>query len=192
MSRIGLIRHGSTEWNLLGRAQGHSDIPLNEKGLDQAGRLAARLAQEKWDLVVSSDLQRAQQTAHAVAEALGIPEVILDPRLREMHGGQIEGTTEEERIAKWGENWRDQELGIEQPEALIERGTACMEDYITQYPDHAILFVSHGAILGHCIRTLIPDEDTRAKLENTSLTILERNQAGWHCERYNCALHLTD
>jgi broad specificity phosphatase PhoE len=53
---IGLIRHGETDWNNLGKAQGISDIPLNEEGVKQAIALANRLSKETWDLVISSNL----------------------------------------------------------------------------------------------------------------------------------------
>ena len=60
MTTIGLIRHGITEWNVLGKSQGISDIPLNEIGKQQAVALANRLSIEgKWDIIVTSDLPRA-------------------------------------------------------------------------------------------------------------------------------------
>ncbi|MGE6575021.1 histidine phosphatase family protein [Paenibacillus xylanexedens] len=52
---IGLIRHGVTEWNTLSKAQGISDIPLNEEGIEQATALAKRLSSEEWDVIFSSN-----------------------------------------------------------------------------------------------------------------------------------------
>mgnify|MGYP001497765073 CR=1 FL=1 len=73
--RIGWIRHGITEWNTLGKIQGTTDIPLSPEGVRQARRLADRLAGDEvyWQGVVSSDLQRAAQTAKIVAHRLEIP-----------------------------------------------------------------------------------------------------------------------
>lgn len=66
MTTVGLIRHGITEWNLLGKAQGISDIPLNETGREQADKLGERLAgEEPWDLIIASDLCRATETAES-------------------------------------------------------------------------------------------------------------------------------
>src|SRR5690625_4056591 len=120
-SKIGLIRHGETDWNKAKRSQGHSDIPLNHAGKQQAHRVGERLTNETWDLIYSSDLQRAQQTAEIIQQYTNLPHYI-DPRLRERHGGKIEGTTETERIKKWGEAWQTLDLGIETDEQINERG----------------------------------------------------------------------
>lgn len=90
MSELLIIRHAETDWNRQMRFQGHSDIPLNECGLAQARRLAARLADESIDLVVTSDLQRARQTAEPLLSARGLP-VRADAAWREQAFGLIEG-----------------------------------------------------------------------------------------------------
>lgn len=72
MTRIGLIRHGSTAWNKEGRIQGHTDNPLDEEGLQQAEAIAERLSGEHWDYIYSSDLLRARQTAEVIAAKLGL------------------------------------------------------------------------------------------------------------------------
>ncbi|HSJ36997.1 MAG TPA: histidine phosphatase family protein, partial [Planococcus sp. (in: firmicutes)] len=98
MTTIGIVRHGITEWNLLGIAQGSSNIPLNKTGKEQAIALSERLAvEEEWDLIIASDLERAKETAEIIGAKLGLPISHVDTRLREMNGGEIEGTTEEER-----------------------------------------------------------------------------------------------
>lgn len=91
--QIWWIRHGESTWNRENRWQGHSDIPLSQTGQEQAQRLARALQQQRFDLVFSSDLQRARQTAEI---ALPGVEVVTDPRLREVHFGHFEGLTREE------------------------------------------------------------------------------------------------
>ena len=117
MTTVGFVRHGITEWNVEGRAQGQTDIPLNEDGRKQAAALADRLlSKEGWDVIASSDLKRARETAEIIARRLHIGEIVFDERLREIHCGLIEGLTVEERVAKWGEDWRGQALEMDKSE----------------------------------------------------------------------------
>lgn len=95
--RLYLTRHGQTEWNVEGRVQGRSDVPLTEEGLRQARELAARLAQtqdgpDHVDLVVSSPLSRARVTAEVVCEALCVP-LEVAPELTEQSFGAFEGVS---------------------------------------------------------------------------------------------------
>ena len=85
-----LIRHGETPWNAERRLQGHIDIALNDTGLQQAAALGQALAGEPLAAVLSSDLQRARQTAQAVASLHDLP-VQADPLLRERCYGAFEG-----------------------------------------------------------------------------------------------------
>jgi len=90
VTTILLIRHGETAWNAVRRLQGHIDIALNDEGLRQADALAHALAGERIDAIVASDLQRALQTAQAVAGHHGVP-VVQDAQLRERCYGVFEG-----------------------------------------------------------------------------------------------------
>ncbi|WP_342553957.1 histidine phosphatase family protein [Paenibacillus sp. FSL R7-0652] len=190
MTHIALIRHGSTAWNKEKRSQGQTDNPLDQEGREQAALLAVRLAEESWDAIYASDLERASETARIIGERLHIQEIHLDPRLREMSGGQVEGTTEEERIAKWGADWSSLDLGKELPEAGAARGIAVLEDIIRQHPDGRVIVVSHGAVLRNTLRTLVPELDIRVKLGNTSITRMIHQDQVWQCELYNCSTHL--
>lgn len=88
--RLYLIRHAQTEWNLSERAQGHTDIPLDETGRTQAARLGAAFRTGQVANVFSSDLERSAECARAVAQATGA-RLVLDPRLRERSMGEWEG-----------------------------------------------------------------------------------------------------
>jgi alpha-ribazole phosphatase len=85
-TRILLARHGETEWNRIGRWQGHADPPLNEAGRLQAVELAERLARDGITVIYASDLRRASETAQVIGERLGL-EVHEDPALREIDVG---------------------------------------------------------------------------------------------------------
>ena len=103
MTTIGLIRHGITEWNKLGKAQGISDIPLNELGRKQAFYIGDRLLKEgKWDMIISSDLLRAIETAQIIGSKINLSVCHFDKRIREIDCGEIEGTTEKDPTEKMG------------------------------------------------------------------------------------------
>lgn len=191
MTQIGLIRHGITSWNIEKRAQGQTDIPLNETGRRQAVALAKRLKDEEWDIIYSSDLSRARVTAEIVADSLGLI-VKTDERLREMNCGEIEGTTIEERISRWGSNWELMPLGIETEESIVKRGISFVTYINDKYKDKRVLVVSHGALVGLTLKRLIPHVDTEEHLHNTSITILRYLNTKWDCELYNCAKHIIE
>lgn len=191
MTIIGIVRHGITEWNLKHIAQGSADVPLNDTGRVQATAIAERLsAEEPWDMIVSSDLARAKETAEIISEKLALPISFFDTRLREMSGGQIEGTTEEQRLEKWGADWRQLDLGMETKEAVAKRGVEFIEDISAKFAGKRILMVSHGALIGSTLKEILPERFKKTNLENTSLTILEYRDSKWDCSLYNCVKHL--
>ncbi|MEK5037530.1 histidine phosphatase family protein [Sporosarcina sp. FSL K6-3457] len=190
MTTIGFVRHGVTAWNKEGRAQGSSDIPLDEEGIAMAEHVAKRFAEEQWDVIYTSPLVRAKKTAEIIA--VGKPGVSLleDNRLREFGGGQIEGTTEVERLAKWGQSWRELELGIELDDEIISRGMAFIEDMKAAHAGQRVLVVSHGGFIKRLIGALVPDEDLGEKVDNTSLTVVELGDDENLCRLFNCTKHL--
>ena len=146
-----LIRHGETDWNLEGRYQGHSDVPLNERGRTQSFELAKTLRKEQPVLIYSSDLMRAVESAEILGRNLGI-RVIQDPRLREIHLGSWEGMLFEEIQAKDSDllKLRKQDPrtvsapGGETVENVRVRVTACVSEILERHPDQTIAVVSHG------------------------------------------------
>ncbi|QKY71073.1 histidine phosphatase family protein [Lentibacillus sp. CBA3610] len=189
MTTIGFVRHGITRWNKEGRAQGSSDIPLDEEGLKQAGMLAERLGVGEWDIVYSSDLLRAKQTAEILNGKLGT-KLHLDSRLRERSGGLIERTTEEERVQKWGPNWRELDMKLESHDSIISRGITFINEISEKHMDQNVLIVSHGAFIKHLLKVLLPGSNKDESLNNTSLTSLVKCESGWNCDLYNCTDHL--
>lgn len=189
MTIIGLIRHGITDWNNEYRAQGLADIPLNAVGQRQAELLAQRLKNEDWDYIYSSDLSRALETAEIIGRIKNI-DVRIDERLREMNCGLIEGTTEQDRVNKWGYGWSKLDLGMESNDDIISRGVECFMDLSERHPDKKVLVVSHGALIGLSLKKLIPHYDTSEHLHNTSVTILNKAEPRWDCKLYNCITHL--
>lgn len=187
---LGLVRHGKTDWNSKGIIQGQTDIPLNEDGIAQAKLLAARLFEEEpiWSAVISSDLKRAVQTADVIADRLNIPLLEPDPRFRERYFGEIEGTTEAERVQRWGSDWREQSVGMESDKVLRARGMEAIEA-LRREKDRNVLIVSHGSFIAQMLKELCASlNDT--KLGNLSYSILERREDNWHPLLHNCMKHL--
>ena len=172
--------------------QGSTDIPLDEEGRIQAQKLGLRLSDEHWDLIYTSHLSRAHQTGQIIAAQLGIPTVIQDDRLREVSGGLTEGTSEAERIVKWGPDWRQLELGMETELAVQNRGLAFVEELLEDHSGKHILLVSHGSFIRHMLRKLAPSLTITEHLKNTSVTRFTIKDELWDCELYNCTKHLNE
>ena len=148
MTTLLLVRHGETDWNRDGRWQGHSDTHLNDLGREQARRLAGELRDV--DIVYSSDLARAKETAEILAGELGLP-VRFDARLRERSFGAWEGMTAAEIEAAFAEahgRWLAGEgAGADDAEAFDAFGarvTSFLGDVLERHPDETVLVVAHG------------------------------------------------
>lgn len=143
-----LVRHGETDWNREGRWQGHSDTHLNDSGREQAARLAAEL--DGIDVVYSSDLARARETADILAAPLEHP-VHLDARLRERSFGSWEGKTASEIEAEFpGEHARwlaGEGPGAQDAEPFADfeaRVQGFVEEVLRHHSDETVLVVAHG------------------------------------------------
>lgn len=192
MITVGLIRHGTTEWNIAGRMQGKMDTELAEIGVKQAERLANRLKLESWYWLMASDLIRAKQTAQTISDVTGIPFLGVDARLRERHFGLLEGTTLEDRLTRFGESWREQDLGLESDEDLLQRWISFFEVLEQDHRGKRILLVSHGGYIAPVLEHIM-GESVVSHLNNTSITVLElSSEAVWNCHLLNCTIHLEE
>ena len=155
MLRLVLTRHGQTEWNLQHRYQGWGDSPLTEEGLEQARRLARRLADEPLDAVYASDCERAWRTAEIAVAGRGL-RVVQDPAWREIGYGAWEGHTPEEIEARWpGLYARRREdpdsvapPGGETRLQLQERLLGAVERLRRDHPSQRVLVVTHSGCVG--------------------------------------------
>lgn len=150
MTRLELVRHGQTDWNLAGRVQGSTDIPLNDTGRRQAHEAGRRLAGTPWDLIVSSPLIRALETARIIAGEIGGDDPLVVDALRERSFGDAEGLTGPELDAK---RQRGEAVhGREKRSAVVARARPALEQLALEHPDAAILVVSHGGVIGSLVR----------------------------------------
>lgn len=154
VTRLVVVRHGETDWNVAQRIQGHTDIPLNATGRRQAAQAASVLAGEGLAAVYSSDLARAHETASAIAQAAGLA-VVADAALRERAFGHFEGVPfreleqrHPEQVRRWRD--RDPDFGPAGGEVLRDfyaRAVAAALRIAARHPGEAIALVAHGGVL---------------------------------------------
>jgi broad specificity phosphatase PhoE len=155
-TRLILVRHGQTDWNLAGRFQGQADPPLNAVGRQQAEALAESLAAGSVAAIYSSDLQRAFDTADIVARRLGLT-VQVDPRLREVNQGLWEGMLLADILTRYPDEWAARErdpLRARPPgpggESIVDvaaRTWPAADDIARAHAAGPVLIVSHGLSL---------------------------------------------
>jgi glucosyl-3-phosphoglycerate phosphatase len=195
--RIVLWRHGQTEWNMEGRLQGQTDVPLDKVGREQA-QTAARLLQ--WlqpSVIVSSDLSRAVDTARALATLVGL-EVTLDKGLRETFVGTWQGLTDAEikvrfpeEYAAWREDHAHQRRGGGEIESEVAaRAVAAIERALETVPNRGTLVVvTHGGTARVTIGRLLglPEQFSGALggLSNCSWSVLGEGHRGWRLLEHN-------
>lgn len=188
--RLVLWRHGQTLWNVEGRFQGQTDIPLDEVGERQAERAARLLAALQPSAIFSSDLARAAATAAPLARLTGLP-VIPDKELRERYGGLWEGLTDaeiRERYPVEHSQWRPP--GGETSAAVAERaGPAMARIADTLTPGSLAVVVSHGAALrlGAAWLLGLPEDLWGAvgPLANCAWSVLGRRRGKWRLIEHN-------
>ncbi len=154
MTDLLFIRHGETDWNREQRFQGQIDVPLNATGRAQAALLGARLAATPAELLFSSDLQRAQQTAAPLADAWGLPVQLL-PALREQSFGVLEGLNlptiqiqHAELWAQWLVHHADFALpGGESLRQFSARVLAAVQQLAQAHAGRSVAVVTHGGVL---------------------------------------------
>ena len=189
-STLLLIRHGQTDWNIDDRAQGHTNNPLNEKGITQAKNLAEKIESCHSDItaIYSSDLDRAFLTAQITAEKLHLS-VEKRPQLRERDNGAAEGLTLKEEYILYGESekildqlyphHRQRWSHTSIPEAetyneLLQRGKKALIEIAKKHPDEKIEIFAHGEILGIFITDLLGKEKLM-HVPNCSITQITFN-----------------
>lgn len=202
-TRILAIRHGETAWNVDTRIQGHLDIALNETGLRQAQRLARALAaRDPIAAIYSSDLQRAHQTAQAIAEATGAP-LQTHVGLRERGFGVFEGKTYVEIESTWpqeSERWRlrHPDWAPQGGESLLqvrERVLHTLHALASRHPGEQIVLVAHGGVMDQLYRAAT-GQDLQAprtwQLGNTAVNRLLWTPEGLSLVGWSDTSHLDD
>ena len=202
MTRFLLVRHGQTEWNAQGRFMGQLDIPLNATGHAQAVALAGRLKDEQVNLIYTSDLSRARDTANAIRSSLASHvDLRLDARLRENNFGNWQGLTYseiQERDPQSLALWEKDQLNNAPPNGetvreFHERVASFYHEVCEQPKDETVLVVAHGGSLQLLIihaLGLTPDRYWQFHLSNASLSDLRTYDMGAILNLLNGTSHL--
>ena len=202
MTRLIVVRHGQTLWNLERKYQGHSDIALTDKGIKQAEAVAARLAEEKIDAVYASDLSRAFKTAACIADKHGLTVQVV-PALREIKFGDWEGLTYEQISEQWpgllGKLWTTpdelQIPGGESFQQLKERAYTAIEKIVAAHPDQTVIVVAHGGTIGTILCAMLDihlNHVWSIRQDNTAVNIIEYYEGRPTITLLNCARHLEE
>jgi len=201
-TRFCLVRHGETDWNVQHRLQGHIDISLNSHGLAQAEKMAKALKhiQLEFDVLYTSDLQRAEQTANAI-ERLYEVKAIRNTALRERHLGALQGLITTEALAQEPELWRshvnrdlDQDLrGGESILQFAHRIQSALEELQQKHLGQTVLLVSHGGALDMMYRLTSGQGLETEKLvavPNASLNWISHDGYSWKVDSWADTSHL--
>ncbi len=183
-----IVRHGQTDWNLLGKTQGHGDSSLTKEGISQTNSLADFLENENIDMIFSSDLGRAIQTADIIGNKLGL-NINKTESLREMNFGLWEGLLIDEIKNNHKEiydTWRNAPHlanipGGETLDIIKDRVDRFINDINKKYDNKKILLVSHSITVRVMLLSFLnsPMENIyRIKQDNTALNIVEFRSYG--------------
>ena len=144
--KLYIARHGETPWNVENRVSGRTDVPLTEKGVEQARLLAHSAMGKGIQVILASPLLRARQTAQAVSEAIGVP-IELDERLIELDFGSFEGGPRSDPDFQYTRaQFPTRYPGGESAFQLAHRVYSCLEDVKRKYAGKTVLLVCHGGV----------------------------------------------
>lgn len=160
MTELILIRHGETDWNRELRFQGQVDVPLNAMGLEQARRLATRMAGEPVHQLYQSDLLRTRQTAEPLARQLALAG-LDEPGLREQSFGRVDGMRVDDIKADYPDAWAgwlafNEDYAMPEGETTRQFHARVMDSVrrlVAAHPRQTLLVVTHGGVLDMVWRT---------------------------------------
>jgi uncharacterized phosphatase len=189
MTTVYLVRHGETDWNVKGRLQGIQDTNLNENGQKQAHACGVYLQNEEWDVLISSPLQRAKQTATAINNYLN-KEIILEiEELKEKDFGEGSGKTKEEIALAFPDGVI---TGMEDNESFSIRIMSALDHIVRQHPNKKVLVVAHGAVINAMLSVVSKGElgYGKSRIDNGGITQLQHNGESWSVVYHNEVKHL--
>jgi broad specificity phosphatase PhoE len=184
-THIGLFRHGQTDWNINFLLQGVTDIPMNTTGIEQVRSAAKVINKEDWDMILTSPLGRARETAAIIAEELGFTDIQQHDLLIERSFGEAEGLSYEQWKSKYSN--LDEIPGGESKSELTVRSQLLLDTLASIYPGKKILAISHGALIRTVLAISSENELPRdgERLGNACLNIVSHQEESWTVTKYD-------
>ena len=188
-TEICFVRHGQTDWNLQGFIQGRENNPLNETGIAQAKDTANFLKQQHWDVIISSPLIRAYDTAKEIAKAVGISSIVLDEHFLERNFGEVSGHKVSVYLdAPEDRTWE----GFETDEEIKVRVWEGIQLVLEKYKGKKIIIVAHSHTIKAFLTQIAPDQiQMRSKFHNACSSFVFYVDEKWHLGRFNVSDHIT-
>ncbi len=185
-----LTRHGETVENANMICQGQTPGKLSEKGIDQAKKLALRLKDEKIDIIYTSDLARAFDTAKEIARYHPKIDLVKDTRMRERYFAEMQGKKARDDL-----DWNNLPEDVETDEDMVRRAKDMLDCTYSKHKGQTVLFVAHGGF-NMALLTVIYNKPVSGfrsfkGIKNTSVYIFEIKEDNSHVVHLmNCVKHL--
>lgn len=179
---ICIVRHGETDWNLDGRIQGQMDIPLNSNGRIQAELCATAINFEKWDVIVSSTLKRAKETAEIIANKLQIKNIYENAKLVERDYGSATGILRKDYL-----EYNSTVFGKESKEELSIRMRNAVDEIANSFFPKNVIVVSHGSAICSLFSTFPSKYEGQSmeRLHNACISLINFNGKHYETVFYN-------
>ena len=188
MTNFFLVRHGETDWNLAGRIQGATDIPLNDTGRDQARATGIKMQGRKWDVIVSSPLSRAFETASIIASLIGLPEPTPFDGLVERNYGEAEGMTGPELESVYPSD--SPVPGREERSDVKVRVLAALHGLAHDFPGKNVVVVAHGGVIRAVLHSTTGTAFFGERITNGSVHSFHHSDDGLQLVQFNDPLEL--
>jgi broad specificity phosphatase PhoE len=200
--RLVIVRHGESEWNRIGRYQGHYDAPLSEMGVRQAEALAERLRTEKFHTIYASPLQRARLTGEAVHRFHPDTPFVIAPAIIELDHGEWSGLMVDEVIEKFGDGLREWRMhptrsqmpGGESFSNILKRVLDFKEQLLKAHPDQTVLISTHDVVVKILVADALGmhmDGINQIWVTNASISVIEYGSDMTYLVSLSEAAHLS-
>ncbi|GAA0462282.1 phosphatase PhoE [Alkalibacillus silvisoli] len=184
-----MVRHGETDWNLAGKLQGRTDIPLNQTGIKQAKECSMFLSKSNWDVIITSPLKRAKQTAEIINVKLKLPTLTMEEFLERGYG-DAEGMDREERFHKFPGGIIPNQENMGSLEQRVMEGIKRVDK---RFRNKKVLLVAHGAVINSILATISDGKigSGKTKLKNACVSNIHFPENEWKIKNYNQVTHLS-